>query len=161
MRGMQIRHATVDDVQGLTDLINFYAEQGRMLHRSMESLYASLREFTVAEDEKGLAGCVAVDVFWSDLAEIKSLAVRSDCRGRGVGGKLMDAAVADARSLGIKRLFALTYQQRFFERHGFECIDRQALPEKVWRECMACPKADACDEIAMMRYLACQAQAQQ
>jgi amino-acid N-acetyltransferase len=73
----------------------------------------------------------------------------------------MDAAVADARSLGIKRLFALTYQQRFFERHGFECIDRQALPEKVWRECMACPKADACDEIAMMRYLAETSQAQQ
>lgn len=150
---MVIRTATVADVPDLCHLINSYAEQGQMLHRSMESLYDSLREFTVARDDRGLAGCIAVDLFWSDLAEVKSMAVRDDCRGQGLGGKLLAEAIADARRFGVKRLFALTYQQRFFEKHGFVVIDRQQLPEKVWRECLVCPKVDACDEIAMMLYL--------
>jgi len=125
-----------------------------MLHRSLESVYESLREFLVACDgEDRILGCVAVDVFWGDLAEVKSLAVASGHRGRGIGRRLLAAAIEDARRLGIRKLFALTYEREFFERYGFETIDRQMLPEKVWRECMACPKADACDEIAMMLYL--------
>ena len=125
-----------------------------MLHRSLESVYDSLREFYVAEDGEGrVIGCVAVDVFWADLAEIKSLAVAVEYRSKGAGRKLVAAAVEDARRLGIKRLFALTYETDFFTRNGFDRIDRETLPEKVWRECIACPKADACDEIAMLRRL--------
>jgi amino-acid N-acetyltransferase len=125
-----------------------------MLHRSLESVYEALREFQVFCDEDGsIAGCVAVDVFWADLAEVKSLAVREGHRGGGVGMRLVRAAVRDARRLGVRRLFALTYEKEFFLRQGFRVIDRQMLPEKVWRECLACPKADACDEIAMMQEL--------
>ena len=128
-----------------------------MLHRSLESLYQSLREFQVAEPDGApggeLIGCVAVDVFWGDLAEVKSLAVAPEFCGRGVGGQLLAAAIADARRLGVRKLFALTYEKEFFARHGFEAIDRDTLPEKVWRECIACPKADACDEIAMLLHL--------
>lgn len=123
-----------------------------MLHRSLESTYEALREFHVAQDEGGaLVGCVAVDLFWSDLAEVKSLAVLPDRRGEGIGRKLVEAAIADARELGAARLFALTYEEDFFRRLGFSRIDRETLPEKVWRECIVCPKADACDEIAVMR----------
>ena len=122
-----------------------------MLHRSLESVYESLREFQVAEDEGGrIIGCAAVDIFWADLAEVKSLAVRGELRGKGAGSLLLRAAIADARRVGVKRLFALTYEKDFFARHGFEVVDRDTLPEKVWRECLACPKADACDEIAMV-----------
>jgi len=124
-----------------------------MLHRSLESVYEALREFQVAEDDGRILGCVAVDLFWSDLAEVKSLAVREGVRGRGVGSRLIVSAIADARRLGVRRLFALTYETAFFERHGFSVIDRQLLPEKVWRECIACGKVDACDEIAVMRML--------
>jgi amino-acid N-acetyltransferase len=137
----------------MCELINSYAERGVMLHRSMESLYDALREFHVADDNGRIAGTVAVDIFWSDLAEVKSLAVAEDYRGQGVGAMLMDAAMADARRIGIRRLFALTYQKNFFLRHGFVVMDRRELPEKVWRECLHCPKADACDEIAMLRLL--------
>lgn len=149
-----IRPAQVEDVPAICELINYHAERGRMLHRSLESVYEAMREFQVAEADDGrLLGCAAVDVFWGDLAEVKSLAVDPQHRDRGVGRMLLEAAVDDARRLGIKKLFALTYERDFFARHGFETIDRQTLPEKVWGECIACPKADDCDEIAMMLLL--------
>ena len=151
---MPIRPAKTADAQAICDLVNYYAERGLMLHRSLESVYDSLREFHVAEDAGGrLVGCVAVDVFWADLAEVKSLVVATDSRGAGVGPALLQAAIEDARALGVRRLFALTYETAFFEKRGFAVIDRDTLPEKVWRECLSCPKADACDEVAMMLHL--------
>ena len=147
---MNIRPARAEDARRITEIVNHHAERGRMLHRSLESVYEALREFHVAEDDGRIVGCVAVDVFWADLAEVKSLAVDPAARGRGVGAELLAAAIADARRLGLNRLFALTYETDFFARAGFRTIDRGTLPEKVWRECVACPKADHCDEIAMI-----------
>ncbi len=147
---MQIRPAKISDARDICALVNYYAERGHMLHRSLESVYDSLRELRVAVGRGKLLGCVAVDVFWSNLAEVKSLAVSPGARGRGIGGKLIEAAVADARALGVKKLFALTYEKEFFLKQGFRVIDRHKLPDKVWRECIACPKAEACDEIAMV-----------
>ena len=151
---MNVRPARVEDAAAICGIINYYAERGRMLHRSLESVYEALREFLVAEDKGRVVGCVAVDVYWSDLAEVKSLAVAPDRRGGGVGTLLIEAAVADARRLGLAKLFALTYEKEFFTRRGFRTVRREKLPEKVWRECMACPKSDACDEIAMVLDLA-------
>ena len=145
-----IRSAKVSDAAAICMLINYHAERGKMLHRSLEGVYDALREFLVAEDGEEIVGCVAVDIFWADLAEIKSLAVAAGRLRQGVGSRLVRAAVANAQELGIRKLFALTYEKEFFERHGFEVIDRDTLPEKVWRECVSCPRADACDEIAMM-----------
>ncbi len=148
------RPARVNDVPAIFELINEYAERSIMLHRSLQSLYESLRDFIVAQDDGGkIVGCVALDIFWADLAEIKSLAAAPDTRGKGVGFGLVGAAVAEAEKLGIGKLFALTYEQDFFIRQSFEVIDRNDLPEKVWRECFACPRVDNCDEIAMMRKL--------
>ena len=150
MSRMQVRSAKVSDAPEICGLVNYYAERGRMLHRSLESVYDSLREFQVACHRGKVVGCVAVDVFWADLAELKSLAVAPAMRGRGVGAALVASAVADARNLGVAKLFALTYEKEFFVKQGFRVIHRQKLPEKVWRECIACPKADACDEIAVV-----------
>ena len=151
---MKIRPARIADAPAICGIINYYAERGRMLHRSLESLYESLREFQVAQDEGGaIAGCVAVDVYWRDWAEVKSLAVAPDRRGGGIGSRLIRAALRDARRLGVERLFALTYEKKFFAQHGFRVVRRERLPEKVWRECIACPKSEACDEIAMIRDL--------
>jgi amino-acid N-acetyltransferase len=151
MESMKIRPAEVADAPAICELVNQYAERGRMLHRSLESVYDALREFLVAEnDERRLVGCAATDVFWADLAEIKSVAVAPELRGQGVGRRLVEAAVADAERLGIRRLFTLTYERDFFAKLGFKTVDRDTLPEKVWRECIACPKADHCDEIAMV-----------
>lgn len=130
-----------------------------MLHRSLESVYLSLRDFLVADLGGEVIGCAAVTVFWSDLAEIKSLAVAAPHRGRGIGTKLVKTAVRGARRLGVQKLFALTYERKFFIRHGFAVVDRDLLPEKIWRECIYCPKADACDETAMMLTLSSPAKA--
>jgi len=151
---MRIRYARVSDAAQICGMINYHAERGRMLHRSLESVYDALREFQVIEGDGGrIVACAAVDVFWADLAEVKSLAIAEDCSGQGLGGRILAAAVDDARRLGVNRLFALTYEKEFFAGHGFEVIERDTLPEKVWRECVACARVDACDEIAMMKRL--------
>jgi len=147
---MTIRPAIITDAPAICSLINYYAERGRMLHRSLESVYQSLRDFLVMEDRGELVACVATELFWADLAEVRSLAVAPHARGKGLGTKLVRKAIAVAKKLGVHKLFALTYEQDFFARQGFEVINRDQLPEKVWRACIYCPKSDDCDETAMI-----------
>ena len=133
---MIIRPARVSDAQDICDLVNHYAEKDLMLHRSLESVYESLRDFVVAEDGERIVGCAALDIYWADQAEIRSLAVipAETCRGTGTG--LVMSCLDDARRLGIAKVFALTYEQSFFERLGFREVDIETLPEKVCRECL-------------------------
>jgi len=147
---MTIRPATIPDAQAICSLINYYAERGRMLHRSLESVYLSLRNFLVMEDRGEIVACVATELFWADLAEVRSLAVAPHARGKGLGTKLIRKAIVAAKKLGVHKLFALTYEKDFFARLGFETISRERLPEKVWQACIYCPKADDCDETAMI-----------
>lgn len=149
-----LRTALVADVPAIADLINDYAEQGRMLHRAHADLYEHLREFQVLAAGSRVVGVVGLRIMWWNLAEVYALAVAPDYRGRGLGKRLVMAAVCDAEALGIGQVFALTYEREFFERCGFEVVDRlKALPIKVWSECIQCPKNQACDEIAMVRSL--------
>jgi amino-acid N-acetyltransferase len=147
---MEIRPARMSDAVAIGEIINYHAERGRMLHRSLEAIYDTLRNFLVADADDEVLGCVAVEIAWADLAELKSLAVAPHAMGRGVGAALVQAAIADAHKLGVRRLFALTYVDAFFARHGFEQIDRRRLPSKVWTDCVYCPRRHACDEIAML-----------
>ena len=134
---MNIRHAKITDARRICDLVNYYAEQDKMLHRSLESIYEGIRGFIVADDDDGnLVGCVGLDVFWSDSAEIRSLAVAESVRGQDVGTSLIRECVTDAANLGLPKLFAMTYEKQFFERLGFVEVDIKTLPEKVWRECL-------------------------
>jgi len=138
------------DAEAICGIVNYHAERGRMLHRSLEQVYEQLRNFLVADADGHVVGCVAVEISWADLAEVKSLAVDPGHIGRGIGGRLVGSAIRDGEALGLTRLFALTSERGFFERNGFRVIDKEQLPSKVWRECAVCPKQDACDEIAMM-----------
>ncbi len=149
-----LRHAAVSDVPAMGRIINDAAEYGLMLHRSPAYLYEHIRDFHVAVDEQGeVVGVCGLLIIWGNLAEVYALAVRSDQRGKGLGGKLVQACVKEARQLRIRRLMALTYEQRFFEKQGFAVVDRQSLPLKVWTQCIRCAKNQACDEIAMVRVL--------
>jgi amino-acid N-acetyltransferase len=133
---MTIRPATVADVPAICELVNHYAEQGLMLHRSRESVYDCLREFHVGVQEGQVLGCAALDIFWADLAEIRSLAVAEAARGTGLGKSLVQACLDDARRLGISRVCAMTYEIDFFRRLGFGEVELKSLPEKLWRECL-------------------------
>jgi amino-acid N-acetyltransferase len=150
---MNVREATVADARAICSLINFYAEHDKMLFRSLADVYETLQTFLVAEADGRVVGCCALEVIWSDLAEIKSLAVASADRGKGIGRTLLAAAVEQADRLGVPRVFALTLEPRFFERAGFTVVEKAELPMKVWSDCARCPKQDHCDEIALIRQL--------
>ena len=146
-----IRTATIYDVPRIQEVINSHAELGRMLFKSLAQLFEDLRDFAVYEDEDGrVVGCAAVTIIWADLAEVRSLAVDEAYRGRGIGRALVEWCVDEARRLRIRKLMSLTYEQRFFEKLGFEVVQKEALPLKVWSDCVRCPKRDGCDEIAMV-----------
>jgi amino-acid N-acetyltransferase len=149
-----IRPATVHDVPRISAIINSHAELGRMLFKSYAQLYEDLRDFAVYENDQGIVGCVALTIIWADLSEVRSLAVDDRHKGMGVGRQLVEWTVAEARRLQIRRLFSLTYEQQFFQKLGFEVVEKETLPLKVWSDCVRCPKRDGCDEIAMVRTLA-------
>lgn len=148
---MKIRNARIPDAKTICSLINYYAEHDKMLFRSLADIYEAIQAFLVAERDGKVIGCCALAVVWSDLAEVKSLAVAADERGKGVGLALVTAAVDQARQLGVPRVFALTLEAKFFERAGFTVIKKEELPMKVWSDCARCPKQDECDEIAVIR----------
>jgi amino-acid N-acetyltransferase len=148
-----IRAARAPDVEAMRELIDRYAAEDRMLSRSRDFLIEHLRDFFVAEDEDGFLGCCALAVLTRDLAEVRSLAVRPDAGGRGVGKALVEACVEEARRLRLRRVFALTLVPQFFERCGFTLSSLGRLPEKSASECPICPKRTACDEHAMLLHL--------
>ena len=148
---MNTRSAKISDVKAINALINSYAERDRMLFRSVADIYENLQCFIVAEMGGEVVGCCALEIIWSDLAEIKSLAVDKSGNGRGLGRALVDAATSAAAKLGLQRVFALTLVPEFFEKLGFEKIDKDKLPMKIWSDCAACPKQDCCDEVAVIK----------
>jgi len=147
---MIIRKAKVQDVPTIHSLISSYAELDRMLFRSMADIYENLQIFKVAEDAGVVVGCCALKVIWSDLAEVKSLAVNLHYFGKGTGKALVHSCLEDARQLGIKKVFTLTLVPEFFEKTGFCRAEKNAFPMKVWSDCALCPKQDHCDETALM-----------
>jgi len=144
------QRARMEDAEAICELINYHAERERMLHRSLESTYESVRDFLVSRRDGQVVGCVALSVSWKDLAEIRSLAIAPDCRGQGLGRELVLGTIEDARKLGLERIFVLTYEVDFFTKFGFRKVEKDALPTKIWRDCIHCPRADACDEVAMI-----------
>ena len=148
---MNIRSAKISDAEAIYSLINFYAERDKMLFRSLADIYENLQSFIVAELDGNVVGCCALQVIWSDLAEIKSLAVDEANIDKGVGKMLVAAAIEQARQLGLQRVFALTLNPDFFEKLGFQIIEKETLPMKVWSDCAACPKQQNCDEIAVIK----------
>jgi len=148
---MEIRRAKISDVKAIYALINYYAERDRMLFRSLADIYENLQSFIVAEIDDSVVGCCALQIIWSDLAEIKSLAVDEANQEKGIGKMLVAAAIEQAGQLGLPRVFALTMDPAFFEKLGFERIEKNELPMKVWKDCAKCSKQQNCDEIAVVK----------
>jgi amino-acid N-acetyltransferase len=148
-----VRPARVADATAIMTLVNELALQQVMLPRSPASVIENIRDFFLAEVDGRFAGCGALAVTWTDIAEVRSLAVQPALQKHGIGRVLVEALVADARRLGVPRLYAFTYVPGFFAKQGFSVCQHEDLPAKVFNDCRHCPKFLACDEIAMTRVL--------
>jgi amino-acid N-acetyltransferase len=134
IEGLIIRPAGTRDVKAIRELIDLYALQRRLLTKETVTLYESVQEFTVAEFEGRVVGCGALHVMWEDLAEVRTLAVREEFRGKGVGKRMLEEIFERARKIGVKRLFCLTFETDFFARHGFKEIDGAPVDADVYTQ---------------------------
>lgn len=149
---MPIRKAKITDVREIQKLIERSAKKGEMLPRSLAELYDNLRDYYVflEDGQEAIIGTCAMHICWEDLAEVRSLVVQEEYQHRGIGSKLIEACLSEAISLGLYRIFALTYNPEFFHKHGFKVVDKAALPHKIWADCLKCVKFPECDEIAVL-----------
>jgi len=147
-----LRKARISDVPAIHRLVNSSAEKGEMLPRSLAELYDNMRDYFVYTDgEKGrVTGACALHICWENLGEIRSLCVDESSRRKGVGHELVRACMDEARNFGLQTLFVLTYRDSFFREFAFEEVEKTELPQKIWTDCIKCPKFPRCDEIAMV-----------
>ena len=151
MKEKIVRKARVKDVKEIHGLLKPFAERGEVLPRPLSEIYDNVRDYTVCCDGEGgrIIGACAIHVCWEDLAEIRSLVVAEGFADMGIGKMLVESCLAEARELGIHRVFVLTYKASFFERFGFHTIDKASLPHKIWADCLRCAKFPDCNEVAM------------
>ena len=151
--GLLVRKAVMHDIPPILDLINGYAAKGLMLPRTEFELSEAIRDFTAVSLDNELLGCGALHFYSPTLGEIRSLAVHQRAKTHGVGRKLVEALVDEAQEYELEAVFAFTYVVEFFRKVGFHEVERGALPLKAWKDCVRCPKFQACDEIAVLRFL--------
>ncbi|MDU4961812.1 MAG: N-acetyltransferase [Sporomusaceae bacterium] len=150
---MLYRKATFKDVEAIHKIINDYAAEGVMLSRARNTIYETLREYILAEQDGRIVGLGALHLVWDELAEIRSMAVVPGSVNSGVGRAIVERLIEEARELGVQTVFALTYQPGFFAKLGFGEVGKEMLSPKVWKECINCPKFPHCDEIAVVKAL--------
>ena len=148
---MIYRKAKFDDVEPIYQLVRDYAAQGDMLPRSRNTLYENLRDIVVAEENGTVIGVGALRIMWDRLAEVCMMAIAPTHIRQGIGAEIVRRLLDEGDALGIEKFFTLTYKPEFFETLGFLRISREELPQKVWKECIDCPKYPNCDEIAMIK----------
>ena len=148
-----IRKAKIKDIKEIQKLINCFAKLDLMLPRSLNELFENLRDFWVIEENKKIIACAALHISWDDLVEIKSLAVAKNKQGKGLGKALLSACLNEAKQMGAKKIFVLTYKPQFFKKFGFKRVKTSELPHKIWAECINCPKFPNCQEVALLKKL--------
>jgi len=147
---LKIRKAKISDLKQVHKLINDFAKKEEMIPRSLNELYETLRDFLVYEDHGNICGVCALHIMWEDLAEIRSLAVDRGYQKKGIGRNLVKQCLKEAKALGIQKVFALTYHPEFFKKIGFDYIDKSSLPQKIWGDCLRCPRFPECNEHAVI-----------
>jgi len=145
-----VEKANISDVEQMHRLINHFADKDEMLPRPLSEIYENIRDYFVVGHGDRMVGCAALHVMWSDLVEVKSVAVTEESQRQGVGSRLVEACLKEAGEIGLPTVFCLTYKPAFFERFGFSQIDKMELPRKVWTECYHCPKFPDCGEVALI-----------
>jgi len=147
---MRTRRAKNSDVAAIHALVAHYAAQGLLLPREAEEIRANIGHFIVQEDAHRVVSCLSLESYGADLAEIRSIAVDPENRGQGLGARLIEFALNEARRRGIARVFAVTHAPAFFERQGFTAAARQSLTEKIDRDCRSCSQQRTCKLVAVI-----------
>ena len=147
---MKVEKARMGDAPPIHKMVNDFADKGEMLPRALSEIYENIRDFFVVRGDDRIVACASLHIYWSDLAEIRSVAVSEELQGRRIGASLVDACLQEARDLDIPQVFCLTYKPGFFEKQAFHRVPTMELPRKVWSECYRCPKFPNCDEVALV-----------
>jgi len=147
---IRTRNAVLPDVDQIHAIIQPLADAGTLLPRTISELSENVRDFVVAEEDGRIIGCGALHLYGRHLAEIRSIAVAPQCQRRGVGLLLVDALMAEAGRQSVTCVCLFTRTPEFFARAGFQVARREELPDKIYKDCVCCPKLSACDEIAMV-----------
>jgi amino-acid N-acetyltransferase len=150
---VEMRKATLRDIPAMQTLINTFAAQGIMLPRTEFEMAENIRDFTIGIWGGEVVACSALHIYSPTAAEVRSLAVHPEWQKHGLGKMLVEAVETEARDFGLASLFAFTYVEKFFAKLGFSVVERGELPLKAWKDCLRCPKFQACDEIAMLKKL--------
>lgn len=148
-----VRNARLADASAISRITQGYADQGIMLKRPVENIIEHIRDFFVAEYQGRVIGCCAIAFYTVKLAEIRSVAVLDEFRGKSIGRLLVEKAEAVLTEEGVREVFVLTLNPGFFSKMGYKQIEKEYFPQKIWRDCTNCPKLMACDEIAMVKTL--------
>ena len=155
---IHIRKARVQDARNIFDLVNSLSGDGTLLRRSYAELCENIRDFTIAEklSEDGQSdpeflGCGALHLYGPHLAEVRSIVAKPDAQGLGAGGRILEHLVEEAEDHGVMSVCLFTRIPTFFEHFGFREAERNAMPDKIYKDCQTCPRLYACDEIAMVR----------
>lgn len=148
---VRVRKALLPDAAAIHGLIFEYSRHGTLLGRSLPEIYENIRDFTVAEDSTGILGCGALHFYGMHLGEVRSIAVWPRLKGRGIGGLIVDALLAEADQHRIACACLFTRIPGFFAHLGFTEVARERLPDKIYKDCLGCRRRDDCDEVAMIR----------
>ncbi len=145
------RKATLRDAHHIHRLILVPSKRGEVLYRPYSEICEFIRDFSVVENSRGsIVGVGSLHVWWDDLGEIRTLVVKSRYRKKGIGKAIVRFLIDEAKFLGLKRVFALTRIGKLFQNMGFRAIDKSLLPQKVWVDCIKCPRFMNCDEEAFV-----------
>jgi len=148
---MYARNATLPDAFAIEQLIQVHVADGTLLPRSRAEICENIRDFVVVENQGEIVGCGALHLYGMHLAEIRSITVTGKSKGRGAGRVLVDALLREAQKQSVTCVCLFTRIPDFFGRMGFLTIEKEKLPDKVLKDCVRCPRQNACDEIAMYR----------
>jgi amino-acid N-acetyltransferase len=145
------RKATLHDIEAMQALVKPEVDRGIILHRSSDEMATNIRSYLLAIDDTRVVGFGALHFHAPTLAEVRSLIVSSTMRGKGVGAQIVKTLLDEGRVYGVKKVFTLTYERRFFEKIGFVEIPKEELPaHKIWADCIKCKYFPVCEEIALI-----------
>ena len=151
---IELSKAKLSDINNMQLLVAPEVESGIILVRSDDEISTNIRSYILAKDSNELVGFCALHIHAPSLAEIRSLIVKEDYRGKNIGHMLINQALEEAKTLGLQKVLSLTYKQSFFEKLGFVEIPKESLPEhKIWADCIKCKHFPVCNEVSLIKNL--------